>query len=141
MSTSPDARPDTDYPPIKPQHTGLVGKCPRCGRGRLFSGFLTLADHCEVCGLNYDFADPADGPAFFVITFACVPVVAFAVWLEVAVGAPYWLNALLTLPLLLLFCVLPLRPLKGLMVATQYYHSAREGALDTTGNAGTGAGH
>lgn len=140
MSTSSDARPATDYPPIKPQHTGLVGKCPRCGRGPLFSGFLALADHCEVCGLNYDFADPADGPAFFVITFACVPVVAFAVWMEVAVGAPYWLNALLTFPLLLAFCVLPLRPLKGLMVATQYYHSAREGALDPAGNAGTGVG-
>lgn len=140
MSTSPDARPAADYPPIKPQHTGLVGKCPRCGRGRLFSGFLTLADECEVCGLDYDFADPADGPAFFVITFACVPVVAFAVWMEVAVGAPYWLNALLTLPLLLAFCVLPLRPLKGLMVATQFYHSAREGALDMAENAESGTG-
>ncbi|MBO6637919.1 MAG: DUF983 domain-containing protein [Roseitalea sp.] len=140
MSTSSDARVDAEFPPIKPQHTGLVGKCPRCGRGRLFSGFLSLAEHCEICGLDFDFADPADGPAFFVITFACIPVVAFAVWMEVSVGAPYWVNALLTLPLLLVFCVLPLRPLKGLMVATQYYHSAREGALDPANHVGTGPG-
>lgn len=113
-----------------PQHTGLVGKCPRCGRGPLFAGFLRLAPSCTVCGLDYDFADPADGPAFFVITFACVPVVLFSVWLEVAIGAPYWLNALLTLPLLVLFCVLPLRPLKGLLIAQQFVHSAREGALE-----------
>lgn len=118
-----------DYPPLKPHHTGLVGKCPRCGRGALFAGFLRLADRCTVCGLDYDFADPADGPAFFVITFACVPVVAFAVWMEVSVGAPYWLNALLTLPLLMLFCIAPLRPLKGLMVAQQYVHNAHEGVI------------
>ena len=123
------ADPHEDYPPLKPQQTGLVGKCPRCGRGRLFSGFLKMAERCEVCGLDYDFADPADGPAFFVITFACIPVVAFAVWMEVAMGAPYWLNALLTLPLLVLFCILPLRPLKGLLVAQQYIHNAHEGAI------------
>ena len=118
-----------DHPPLKPQHTGLVGKCPRCGRGRLFAGFLKMADRCGICGLDYGFADPADGPAFFVITFACIPVVLFAVWMEVAVGAPYWLNALLTLPFLILFCVLPLRPLKGLLVAQQYAHDAHEGTI------------
>lgn len=128
------ADPHDDYPPLKPQHTGLVGRCPRCGRGRLFSGFLKMADRCEVCGLDFDFADPADGPAFFIITFACVPVVAFAVWMEVAVSAPYWLNALLTLPLLVLFCILPLRPLKGLLVAQQFIHNAHEGAIAGAGD-------
>ena len=130
----------TDYPRLSTLKTGLACRCPRCGKGPLFKGYLTLQTECPACGLSYAFADPADGPAFFVITFACIPVVAFAIWMEVAVGAPYWLNALLTFPLLLAFCVLPLRPLKGLMVATQYYHGAREGALDPAGNAGTGAG-
>jgi len=40
-------------------------KCPRCGQGRLFNGFLTFAKKCDVCGLDYSFADTADGPAFF----------------------------------------------------------------------------
>ncbi len=39
-------------------------KCPRCGQGRLFNGFLTFAKECDVCGLDYSFADTADGPAF-----------------------------------------------------------------------------
>ena len=69
------------YPPLPPMQTGIRGRCPRCGQGHLFKGFLTLAPQCEACGLDYSFADPADGPAFFVICFACVPSVALAVWL------------------------------------------------------------
>ncbi len=123
------AEADALYPPLKPQHTGLRGRCPRCGQGRLFSGFLKVAPSCEICGLDFDFADAGDGPAFFIICIACIPVALFAVWMEVAIGAPFWLNGLLTLPLLVATCVLPLQPLKGLMIATQYFHSAREGQL------------
>jgi uncharacterized protein (DUF983 family) len=46
---------------------GLRARCPRCGEGRLFQGFLTLRPKCERCGLDYSFADAADGPAVFVI--------------------------------------------------------------------------
>nr|WP_262299774.1 DUF983 domain-containing protein [Microvirga sp. HBU67692] len=53
--------------------TGLRGRCPRCGRGRLFQGFPQLRPRCEVCGLDYAFADPADGPAFLAISIGGVP--------------------------------------------------------------------
>src|SRR5437764_1489112 len=46
---------------------GLRSRCPGCGEGRLFQGFLTLRPSCERCGLDYSFADSADGPAVFVI--------------------------------------------------------------------------
>ena len=121
---------DDQYPMLKPEHSGMLGKCPRCGSGKLFSGFLKVADKCDVCGLDYGFADAGDGPAFFAICIAVVPVVGFSVWMEVSVGAPYWLNALLTAPLLLLACLLPMRPLKGYLIASQYYFKAREGRLD-----------
>ena len=119
-----------EWPVLSPVSTGIRGRCPRCGQGRLFTGFLTLAPRCEVCGLDYSFADPADGPAFFVICFACVPSVLFAVWLEVEYEAPYWVHLVTTLPLLLLTCVPPLRPLKGWLVASQYIYKAEEGRLD-----------
>ena len=73
---------EAQWPPLSPFSTGIRGRCPRCGQGHLFKGFLTLRPNCEVCGLDYSFADPADGPAFFVICFACVPSVALAVWIE-----------------------------------------------------------
>lgn len=113
----------TDIPAWK---TGLFGKCPHCGEGHLFSGFLKLRDHCDVCGLDYKFADPADGPAFFVMMFGCVPVVIFGLWLEVAFRAPMWVHLVTTLPLLFLTCIPPLRPIKGWLVAQQYKSKAEE---------------
>lgn len=106
---------------------GLRCRCPRCGEGRLFNGFLTLRPRCEACGLDYGFADPADGPAFFIMMTMAFPVTAFGIWLELAFDPPLWIHAVVTLPLLLLACVPIIRPLKGLFVASQYINKAGEG--------------
>ena len=122
---------DREWPRLSPIQTGIRGRCPRCGQGRLFQGFLKLHTECEVCGLDYSFADPADGPAFFVICFACVPSVALGLWLEVRFDPPYWVHLFITLPFMLLTCIPPLRPLKGWLVATQFFYKAGEGHLET----------
>ncbi|MEW5424619.1 DUF983 domain-containing protein [Amorphus sp. 3PC139-8] len=119
----------THWPPLDPWRVGIRGRCPRCGQGHLFSGFLKLAPGCEVCGLSYDFADPADGPAFFVVCFFCVPSVFFAVWAEVAFQPSIWFHVFVSLPIILLTCIPPLRPLKGWLVASQFYYKAEEGKL------------
>lgn len=117
------------WPKLDPLRTGLRGACPRCGEGHLFSGFLKIADQCDVCDLNYRFADPADGPAFFVICFGCIPCVIFALALQIAADPPYWVHLVTTLPFMILTCVLPLRPLKGWLTCSQYFYKAREGRL------------
>jgi uncharacterized protein (DUF983 family) len=48
----------------------------------VFDGYLTLRPACEVCGLDLAFADTADGPAFFVMSFVGIVVVAVALWIE-----------------------------------------------------------
>ena len=116
-----------DRLPIK---VGLAGRCPRCGRGGLFKGFLTLKPRCDVCGLDLDFADTGDGPAIFVILLAGFVVVFAALIVEVLYQPPLWLHALLWLPLVLVVTLLPLRPIKGLLIAFQYHHKAAEGRLD-----------
>ncbi len=121
------------WPILSPMRTGIRGRCPRCGEGHLFNGFLALRPHCEVCGLDYSFADPADGPAFFVICFACVPSVVLALWIEARFAAPYWVHLVTSLPFMLLTCVPTLRPLKGWLVASQYVHKAEEARFGTTG--------
>ncbi|NIJ35108.1 DUF983 domain-containing protein [Sphingomonas oligoaromativorans] len=118
-----------EWPRLEPIRTGIRGRCPRCGKGHLFHGFLKLRSHCESCGLSYDFADPADGPAFFVICFGCVPSVIFALMLQILYDPPFWVHLFTTLPILLLTCVLPLRPLKGWLVCSQFFYKAREGRL------------
>ena len=110
-----------DWPPLPPVETGLRGRCPRCGQGHLFQGFLTLKSRCEVCGLDYSFADPADGPAFFVICFTSIPAVAVACYIEVAYSPAWWVHALTSIPLILLACLVPLRLLKGWLVNSQYF--------------------
>jgi uncharacterized protein (DUF983 family) len=117
------------WPKLNPLTTGIKGCCPRCGEGKLFTGFLKVAPRCDACGLNYAFADPADGPAFFVICFGCVPCVVFAVMLQIMVDPPYWVHLFTTLPFMALTCLLPLRPLKGWLTCSQYFYKAREGRL------------
>jgi uncharacterized protein (DUF983 family) len=112
---------------------GLRCRCPRCGKGRLFAGFLTLAPRCEACGLDYSFADSADGPAFFVMSISGFLVVFAALAVEVFYQPPFWVHAMLWLPLILLTTLLPLRPMKGLLIALQYHHKAAEGRLDRRG--------
>ena len=119
----------SEWPHLPPFSTGIRGRCPRCGEGHMFDGYLKLRPSCEVCGLDYGFADPADGPAFFVMMFFCLPVVILALWLEVKYQAPVWVHLITTLPFGLITCILPLRPLKGWLVASQYYFKAEEGRL------------
>jgi uncharacterized protein (DUF983 family) len=112
-----------------PLTVAFTSCCPRCGRGRLFKGFLALAPKCDVCGLNFSFADPADGPAFFVMMLMAVPVTALGIWIELAYEPPVWVHAVTTLPAILLVCILPLRFFKGWLVASQFVHKAEEGRL------------
>jgi uncharacterized protein (DUF983 family) len=107
--------------------TGLAGRCPRCGQGKLFRGFLALRPSCERCGLDYAFADSGDGPAVFVIFIAGFVVVGAALVVEMLYRPPFWLHALLWGPLILVVTLGPLRLMKGLLIALQYHHKAEEG--------------
>src|SRR3982750_1081874 len=109
---------------------GIRGRCPQCGEGKLFSGFLKLAPRCNVCGLDYSFVDPADGPAFFVMMRMAFPVTAFGIWVELAYEPPLWVHFVTTLPMLLLACIPILRPIKGILVASQYINKAEEGRFE-----------
>jgi len=109
---------------------GLAGRCPRCGKGRLFRGFLGVRPSCESCGLDFSFADAGDGPAVFVILIGGAIVVFAALITEVVYQPPYWVHAALWLPLVLVVTLGPLRPIKGLLIALQYHHKAREGRLE-----------
>ncbi|HKG00939.1 MAG: DUF983 domain-containing protein [Xanthobacteraceae bacterium] len=116
-----------------PLKAGLAGRCPRCGKGKLFQGFLTLRPSCEACGLDFSFADAGDGPAIFVILFAGFVVVGLALVVEFLYEPPFWLHALLWGPLILLVTLGPLRPFKGVLIALQHHHDAAEGRLDRGG--------
>ena len=108
---------------------GLACRCPRCGKGKLYAGFLTLAPNCEACGLDYGFMDSGDGPAVFVIMIAGAIVVTAALITEVKYQPPFWVHAALWLPLTLAVTLWPLRAIKSLLIALQFHHKAAEGRL------------
>lgn len=118
------------FPPVEPIAAGLKGCCPRCGKGRLFHGFLKVAQSCDNCGLDYTFADAADGPAIFVMLIIGFVVVGLALWVEVSYGPPLWLHFLLWIPLALALCLPALRLIKGVLITLQYANQAAEGRID-----------
>jgi len=92
---------------------------------------LTIADTCDVCGLDLKAADSGDGPAVFVI-FAIGPIaVGLAFWLEVVATPPYWLHLVLWPPLVVVGSILLLRPFKAILIALQYRHRAGDTGQNT----------
>ena len=114
---------------LSPFVTGLAGRCPRCGKGPLFAGFLTLAPSCSNCGLDYGFANSGDGPAVFII-FAVSPlIIALALIVEALFHPAPYVHLIIWLPVTVILCLALLRPFKAVMIALQYRHDAKEGRL------------
>ena len=118
------------YPPISAVTTGLAGRCPRCGDGRYVQGFLTVAPKCDVCGLDFSFADSGDGPAVFVTLIAGFLVLGVALAVDMAYEPPLWVYVVVFLPLTIGVCLGLLRPSKGLLIASQYKNKAAPGRLE-----------
>ncbi|NGN40498.1 DUF983 domain-containing protein [Mesorhizobium sp. CGMCC 1.15528] len=128
--TQPTHEDQALWPPVEPIAAGLKGRCPRCGEGRLFSSFLTVAPRCGTCRLDYSFADAGDGPAVFVILIIGFIVVGSALWMEVTYNPPLWLHFLLWIPLTIILSLTALRLIKGVLITLQYRNKAAEGRMD-----------
>ena len=105
------------------------GLCPRCGNRTLFKGVVAFAPRCRACGLDLATFNVGDGPAAFLIFIVGGIVVGLAIWLELAASPPWWLHMLLWLPLTVALTLGLLRLAKGLLLALEYRHRAREGRL------------
>jgi uncharacterized protein (DUF983 family) len=121
---------EADRISVSPFVAGLGGRCPRCGKGRLFTGFIALAPRCSACGLDYAFADSGDGPAVFIALIGGFIVLGAALWTEIVYEPPLWLHMILFLPLTIIVCLGLLRPFKGVLIALQYRNKAEEGRLE-----------
>lgn len=119
-----------EFPPVDPVSSGIRGRCPRCGQGKLFDGYLTPDSSCSQCDLDYGFADAGDGPAVFVILLIGFLVVGLALWVETSYGPPIWVHMLIWIPLATVLCLSLLRALKGVLINMQYKNSAHEGRID-----------
>jgi uncharacterized protein (DUF983 family) len=99
---------------------GFVGKCPCCGRGRLFERFLQVARQCDVCGEPFHHHRADDLPAYLVLLFVGHLIVTLLVAVDAAYAPPYWVEFAIWIPLTLLLSLGLLQPVKGAVVAMQW---------------------
>ncbi len=115
---------------VNPLLAGALGRCPNCGRGPLYAGFLSLTPVCAVCTYPLAQADSGDGPAVFVIMVVGFLIVFSALFTEIAYHPPVWIHLIVWLPLGAALCLGLLRPMKGLLIAAQIRNKASQHRRD-----------
>ena len=113
-----------------PFDCGVRGLCPRCGATTLFRGPVAFAERCSDCALDFTAFNVGDGPAAFLTLILGGIVTILAIWLDLKVGPPWWVHALLWIPLTIGGVVGSLRIAKGMLLALEYRNAAREGKID-----------
>lgn len=101
-------------------------RCPECGKGSVFSGYLRFRDTCAVCGADFKAADAGDGPAVFVILIVGAIVAPLLIILQVGLDLPDTLALGITLVTAIVLCIAFLPPFKSTLFALQWKHKARE---------------
>jgi len=119
----------SEYSPPPWWIAALTCRCPRCGKGRLFSGLLAVRDRCEACGLDLCAHDSGDGPASLVLFVLGAIVVSLAFWVEFRFSPPLWVHAVLWPVVTVPLAIALMRPLKAALVALQFRHRASEMGL------------
>lgn len=109
---------------------GLACRCPNCGEGPLFEGYLKVAPRCEACGMDLSKADSGDGPVVFIILIVGMIITFSALFFEFTVHPPIWVHLIIWLPLTAILTLACLRPFKGVMLAMQFHHRAAEARSD-----------
>jgi uncharacterized protein (DUF983 family) len=105
---------------------GAIGRCPRCGAGKLFDGYLAITDTCPACREPLGVYRAADGPAFFTITIVgllLVPILGIG-FVAFRPDPIMLLTATLVIATLLTFALL--RVVKGAFVAFLWAHHERD---------------
>ena len=115
---------------VSPISAGVRCRCPNCGEGRVFNGYLKLTDKCEVCGADFTVADVGDGASFFVMWAALIVVAPAAMVFELLVSPPAWVHAIVWPPVVVGVCLVLLRPFKATLFALQWKHKAGQAKFE-----------
>jgi uncharacterized protein (DUF983 family) len=104
-----------------------MGRCPRCGEGRLYAGLLRFEARCGVCGLDFAAFNVGDGAAAFLILIIGAITVGLAMFVELSFTPPFWVHILLWLPFVIGGTLGALRLTKGILLALEWRNDAGEG--------------
>lgn len=99
---------------------GWVRRCPSCGSGRLFNGYLSVCDSCDVCGEEFHHHRADDMPAWATILIVGHLLASAVLTVEQTFQPPYWVHMALWPTLGVALCLLLLPRIKGAVVAMQW---------------------
>jgi uncharacterized protein (DUF983 family) len=116
---------------INPIRAGLLCRCPNCGKGRLFGGFLKVVERCAVCGFDFTRLNTGDGAAIFIMQIAGAIVVFGSLFVQVAYSPPIWTMLVVSLPLVAGLSLGLMRPGKGVMIALQMRNKSGQSRHDS----------
>jgi uncharacterized protein (DUF983 family) len=115
---------------VSPIIAGLKCRCPNCGEGPVYRGYLKFRQKCETCGADLTIADTGDGASFFVMFVALIFIAPTAMFVELIFSPPTWAHMLIWPPVIVGFCMILLRPFKAILFALQWKHAAGQARLD-----------
>lgn len=118
MGTDPLSEPASPAR-INAIRAGLLCRCPNCGKGRLFKGFVKVVDACAACGFDFTRLNTGDGPASFIMQISGGLVVFPTLSVQIAYNPPIWALLAVAVPMVALVSLALMRPGKGLMIALQ----------------------
>lgn len=114
---SPKPSPWPTPPMVETLLRGAGGRCPCCGKGRIFGRFLKVAPECSACHAPLGLIRADDLPPYLNIFIVGHIVVLGMLLLEQALAPPLWLHVAIWIPLTLALSFGLMQPIKGVVVA------------------------
>ena len=99
---------------------GVKLRCPHCGKGRLFSSYLKVADHCDVCSEELFHHRADDFPPYIAIFITGHLIIGLMLEMEFHLQIEPWMYAVTLVPLALIIPLLTLPSIKGAVVGMQW---------------------
>ncbi|MDJ0929881.1 DUF983 domain-containing protein [Breoghania sp.] len=126
MSVETRGGPSLEPPPLPKRNLsqamkrGAFCRCPRCGEGSLFDGYLKVRPTCATCGEEFFHHRADDAPPYFTILILGHILISLVLGVEAAFRPPMWVHMAMWIPFSTITALLLLRPIKGALVGLQW---------------------
>ncbi len=104
---------------------GLSRRCPRCGQGRMFTGYLSVRERCDVCQMAFEPLRSDDAPPYFTLFIVGHLVISLYLLLWSFLTVPLWAQASIWCGLTLVLCLALLPFVKGGVMAVIFRTKAK----------------